>query len=66
MQKLLIILGIVLILIGIFYHWILKLELWHLPGDIVIKKENITFYFPFMTGILLSIIFSIIIWLFHK
>jgi hypothetical protein len=34
-----------------------------LPGDVIIQRKNFTFYFPFATGILLSIIVSLIFWL---
>ncbi|AHM61732.1 hypothetical protein D770_17400 [Flammeovirgaceae bacterium 311] len=33
-----------------------------LPGDIVVKKKNFTFYFPLATSILISIILSLILW----
>ncbi|SFP49465.1 DUF2905 domain-containing protein [Hydrogenimonas thermophila] len=59
--RLLIGLGIVLILFGLFVFYIGKL-----PGDIVIKKENFTFYFPITTSILISLILSIIFYLFSK
>jgi hypothetical protein len=37
-----------------------------LPGDIYIKKKNINFYFPLGTSILLSIIFSFILWFINR
>jgi hypothetical protein len=37
-----------------------------LPGDILIQKKNFTFYFPLATGILLSIILTLIFWLLGK
>ncbi|WP_300367014.1 DUF2905 domain-containing protein [Hydrogenimonas sp.] len=54
-------LGIVLILFGLFVTFIGKL-----PGDIVIRRENFTFYFPIATSILLSIILSLLFYLFSK
>lgn len=66
MSKLLIIIGLLLIIIGLLWPYILKLNLFHLPGDIVVKKENFSFYFPITTSILLSIILSLLIWLFSK
>ena len=54
-------LGIVLILFGLFVTFIGKL-----PGDIVIRRENFTFYFPIATSILLSIILSFLFYLFSK
>ena len=60
--KLLIFLGIILTAAGILFMFGAKIP-WFgkLPGDIYIKKENFTFYFPLATSILLSIALSIII-----
>jgi len=62
----LIIIGIVLILIGLTWPWIAKIGLFHLPGDIVIERKGFSFYFPITTGILISIVFSFILWLLNK
>ncbi|WP_201353500.1 DUF2905 domain-containing protein [Hydrogenimonas urashimensis] len=59
--KLLIGMGVILILFGLFVSFVGKL-----PGDIVIKKENFTFYFPIATSILLSILLSLIFYLFSR
>ncbi len=37
-----------------------------LPGDIIIKRGNFTFYFPLATSILLSVILSVILALFRR
>lgn len=37
-----------------------------LPGDIFIQKKNFTFYFPLATGILISIILTLLFWLFGR
>jgi hypothetical protein len=37
-----------------------------LPGDIYIKKENFTFYFPLMTGIIISILLSLILFILNR
>ncbi|RDI36462.1 DUF2905 domain-containing protein [Aquicella lusitana] len=66
MQKILILIGIIFILVGIFLPWIQRLGLGHLPGDIVIKRENMTFYFPIITCLLLSILLSILLWFLRK
>jgi hypothetical protein len=65
-QKWLIIIGILLIIAGIFLPWILKIGFGRLIGDIYIKKGNFTFYFPIVTCIILSIIISFILWLFNR
>jgi hypothetical protein len=37
-----------------------------LPGDILIRRENFTFYFPITTSILASIVLSLLAWLFFR
>ncbi len=60
--KILIFLGIILTVAGILFMFGAKIP-WFgkLPGDIYIKKENFTLYFPLATSILLSIILSLIL-----
>jgi hypothetical protein len=65
-QRLLIILGGVLLLLGLLWPWIMKSGLGRLPGDIVIQRENFRFYFPLTTSIIVSIVLTIIFWLFRK
>jgi ABC-type phosphate transport system permease subunit len=66
MTRILITIGIILILIGLLWPLIHKSGLGHLPGDILIKRKNFAFYFPFMTTIIISIIATIIFWLINK
>ncbi|HHT0593581.1 TPA: DUF2905 domain-containing protein [Legionella anisa] len=65
-QKILIITGIILLIIGIFWPFIKKIGLGKLPGDIIIHKNNFTFYFPITTCILISLIIMLIFWFFNK
>lgn len=59
--KILIFTGIILVVAGILFVFGAKIPwLGKLPGDIYIKKENFTFYFPLATSILLSIALSVI------
>ncbi|MCB1948828.1 DUF2905 domain-containing protein [Nitrosomonas sp.] len=66
MQKLLITLGIILLIIGIAWPLISKLPFDRLPGDITIERENFTFYFPLTTGLLISIVLSLLLWLWMR
>jgi len=67
LAKTLIILGAVLVAVGFVLLGIQKLPfLGKLPGDILIKRENFTFYFPLTTGIIISVIISIILYLVGK
>jgi DUF2905 family protein len=65
--RILIILGAVLIVIGLVMLGIQKLPFGgRLPGDIVIKRDNFTFYFPLATSIIVSILISLILYLIGK
>ena len=64
MQKLLIILGIILLIIGLLYPYIKKLGLGQLPGDIIFKTGNSTFFIPIVTCIIISIVLTVIFNLF--
>ncbi|HEX2769476.1 MAG TPA: DUF2905 domain-containing protein [Geobacteraceae bacterium] len=65
--KSLIILGIIIAAIGIIINFTGKIPwLGRLPGDIYIKRDNFTFYFPLATSILISIIISLIFWIIKK
>jgi Zn-dependent protease with chaperone function len=60
--RLIIILGIVLILLGLGMSFFGKIPfVGKLPGDIFIKRENFSFYFPIATSIILSIILTLIL-----
>jgi len=65
--KSLIVIGLVIALIGVILTLAGRIPwLGRLPGDIYIKRENFTFYFPLATSIILSILLSFILWLFRK
>ena len=66
MQKIFIIIGIVSIIIGILYPFLKDLGLGKLPGDIHIKKENSSFYFPIVTCLIVSLVISIVMMFFRK
>jgi hypothetical protein len=66
MSKWLIVIGIILVLTGLLWPVIGKLGLGHLPGDIQVKRENFSFYFPLTTSILISLAVSIILWVLRK
>jgi len=65
--KMLILLGVFIILVGLFLLIGEKIP-WvgRLPGDIIIRKKNFTFYFPIVTSILISIILTLLFTLFRK
>ena len=65
-QKTLIIIGVLFILVGLLYPFLKDLGLGRLPGDIIVKKENSTFYFPIVTCIVVSVVISLILMFFKK
>jgi len=66
MSRWLIALGVILVAAGLLWPFISKLGLGRLPGDIVVQREGFTFYFPLMTGLVVSGIVSIVIWFLRK
>jgi len=66
MSKWLIIAGIILVLLGIAWPWLSRLGLGHLPGDIHIERKGFSFYFPITTSIIISVVLTIIFWIFRK
>ncbi|MDX1810485.1 MAG: DUF2905 domain-containing protein [Gammaproteobacteria bacterium] len=66
MAKTLIAIGVIFIVIGLLWPWIQKSNLGRLPGDIVVQKENFSFYFPIVTSIVISLVLTLLFWLFRK
>jgi len=66
--KSIIFIGILIVIIGIviLFSDRLPFNLGKLPGDISYKKENFSFYFPITTSILISIVLSLLFYLFGK
>jgi len=66
--KILVITGIILIIAGVIIYFAGDKLGWigHLPGDIRVEKENVRFYFPITTMIILSIVVSFLFWLIKK
>jgi hypothetical protein len=51
---------------GLFWPWLAKLGLGHLPGDISFRGERFSFYFPITTCIVLSVALSLLFWLIRR
>jgi len=66
MQRVLIAVGLVIVLLGVFWPWIQKMGFGQLPGDIVIEREGFRFYFPVTSMIVISIVVSLILWWLRK
>ncbi|HBY63687.1 MAG TPA: DUF2905 domain-containing protein [Solibacterales bacterium] len=63
--RLLIAAGAILLIAGLIVTFgeRLPLRLGRLPGDIVIRGKNTVFYFPLMTGLVVSVVLSLVLWL---
>jgi hypothetical protein len=66
MQRLLIVLGLVAIVAGVAWPWLRKLPLGRLPGDIHLVKEGFSFHFPIATCIVISVLVSVLMWIFRR
>jgi hypothetical protein len=66
MVRWLVALGLVLVLVGLLWPLLSKLGLGRLPGDIVIERGNVRFYFPIVTCLIVSIVLSFFLWLLHR
>ncbi|HEY8033847.1 MAG TPA: DUF2905 domain-containing protein [Methylocella sp.] len=62
MSRTLILLGLILVAVGLLWRWIGVLRLGRLPGDIVFQHQNFTFYLPLTTGLLVSVVLTLILW----
>jgi hypothetical protein len=65
--KILVVFGIILIGVGFVLLLAGKIPfVGRLPGDIFVQKKNFTFYFPLASSIIVSIILSLLFWLFAR
>jgi hypothetical protein len=65
--KTLMLFGILLVVLGLLFSVGAKLPwLGRLPGDIYIQRGNFTFYFPLATCVLLSLIITLVLYLFRR
>jgi hypothetical protein len=58
--------GVVLLILGLAFFVFGRMGLGKLPGDIVVRRGNFTFYFPLVTSILISVVVSLLLWLFRR
>ena len=65
-SRTLITIGIVMLLVGLAWPWLARLGLGRLPGDIVIGKGHTRIYLPLATSLLVSIVLSLLLWLFRR
>jgi hypothetical protein len=66
MAKWLITVGIILVALGVLWPVLAKLGLGSLPGDIKVERRGFTFYFPITTGLIVSALITLILWIFRR
>jgi hypothetical protein len=64
MGKILVIIGLVIVIIGVLVIFKVPIPFGRLPGDIAIKGEHFQFYFPIVSSIIISIVLSLLFYLF--
>lgn len=65
-QRFLIGLGLLILVVGIAWPIVSRIGLGRLPGDILVQRGGTSFYFPIVTCIVISIVLSVIFWLFNR
>jgi hypothetical protein len=63
MSRTLILLGLILVVVGLLWR---PLRLGRLPGDIVVEHQNFSFYFPITTGLLISAVLTLVLWIINR
>ena len=66
MNRVLIGIGVVLVLAGVFWRQLAALPIFRLPGDIVMDRPGLKLFFPITTMIVISLVVSLILWLFRR
>jgi hypothetical protein len=66
MARFLIMLGLAILVIGVLWPYLARIGLGRLPGDIVVERDNVTFYFPIVTCLLLSLVLSAVLWAINR
>jgi len=59
--RFLVVLGLAILLVGLLWPYLSRIGLGRLPGDIIIERDNVTFYFPLVTCLLLSLLLTIVL-----
>ena len=66
MQRTLIVIGTAVLIAGLLWPWISQLPFGRLPGDLVIERPNLKLYLPITSMILVSLILSVLLWIFRQ
>ena len=66
MGRWLIVVGVILVIVGLLWPWLVKMGLGNLPGDIRIERKGFVFYFPLTSGLIVSVVVTLILWIFRR
>jgi hypothetical protein len=66
MTRFLVALGMMFLAAGLLWPYLSRIGLGRLPGDFVIERDNMTFYFPLMTCLLVSVLLSLVFWVLNR
>lgn len=66
MARWLIIAGVILIAVGLLWPLLAKIGLGSLPGDIRIERKGFVFYFPITSGLIISAVITLLVWIFRR
>ncbi len=64
--RILLAIGGLIVLAGLVFFLMGRFGLGRLPGDIYIQKENFSIYFPLTSGLIVSLILSLLLWIFFR
>ena len=65
-RRILIVAGLILLIAGLLWPFLARLGLGRLPGDIAIERGNFRFYFPVVTSLVVSVVLTLLFWLFRR
>ena len=66
MSRWLILGGAGLMVLGVLWPWLSRLGLGRLPGDIHVQRDGFDFFFPITTGLLISAVVTLILWILRR
>jgi hypothetical protein len=66
MARGLITIGVILVAVGVLWPWLAKLGFGSLPGDLRIEHKGFTFYFPLTSCIIVSLVITVLLWVFRR
>jgi hypothetical protein len=61
-----VILGVAFLVAGVAWPWLARLPFGRLPGDIAIYRQNVHIYIPLATSLVVSVVLTLLFWLFRK